>query len=227
MLPVVANPAPIKHSQATRVPGVVRVASSKLSPDLLHEEARIIVRARDGDRAAFAELVERYWQRLFRWLFHLTRDRHAAEDLCQETFLRAFAHLHRFQPGTNFTAWIYRIGHNAFANQCRAARKREPLPDDLYDRGQGPVEEAVGREAAEDVARALEQLPTDYRAALLLRIEEDLSFRQIAEVLNLTEETARWRVFKARQKLLGLLSPEPHPADGADDASPERERGKP
>jgi RNA polymerase sigma-70 factor, ECF subfamily len=194
---------------------------------MLHEEARIIVRARDGDRAAFAELVERYWQRLFRWLFQLTRDRHAAEDLCQETFLRAFAHLNRFQPGTNFTAWIYRIGHNAFANQCRATRKREPLPDDLYDRGVGPVEDAIGREAAEDVARALKQLPTDYRAALLLRVEEDLSFRQIAEVLGLTEETARWRVFKARQKLLGLLSPEGNDPDEAADDSPERERGKP
>ena len=206
MLPVVANPGPTDRARRAQVPWVVRVASSKLSPDKLQEEARIIVRARDGDRSAFAELVEHYWQRLFRWLFHLTRDRHAAEDLCQETFLRAFAHLNRFQPGTNFTAWIYRIGHNAFANQCRAARKREPLPEDLHDRGLGPVEDAVGREAAEDVARALQQLPTDYRAALLLRVEEDLSFRQIAEVLGLTEETARWRVFKARQKLLELLA---------------------
>jgi len=193
---------------------------------MLHEEARIIVRAWRGDRAAFADLVERYWQRLFRWLFHLTRDRHAAEDLAQETFLRAFAHLNRFQPGTNFAAWIFRIAHNAFANQCRAARKREPLPEELYDRGPGPVEEAVSREGVEDVARAVQQLPTDYRAALLLRVEEELSFRQIADVLGLTEETARWRVFKARQKLVGLLAPDPEavPPDGA---APERERGTP
>jgi RNA polymerase sigma-70 factor (ECF subfamily) len=217
---------------AARVPGVVRVASSKLSPDLLHEEARIIVRACGGDRTAFADLVERYWQRLFRWLFHLTRDRHAAEDLAQETFLRAFAHLNRFQPGTNFAAWVFRIAHNAFANQCRAARKREPLPEELYDRGLGPVEEAVSREGIEDVARAVQQLPTDYRAALLLRVEEDLSFRQIADILDLTEETARWRVFKARQKLLGLLSPDAD-NDAESDAGPpvvrstKIERGKP
>jgi len=185
----------------------VRVASSKLSPGPLHDEARLVIRAREGNRAAFAELVDRYWQRLFRWLFHLTRDRHNAEDLAQETFLRAFAHLNRFQPGTNFAAWIFRIAHNAFANQCRAARRREQLSDELATHDMGPVEEAIGREAAEDVARALEQLPTEYRAAVLLRVEEELSFRQIAEVLDLTEETARWRVFKARQKLLVLLNP--------------------
>jgi RNA polymerase sigma-70 factor (ECF subfamily) len=201
---------------------VVRVASSKLSPELLHEEARIIVRAHRGDGTAFAELVERYWQRVFRWLFHVTRDRHAAEDLAQETFLRAFAHLNRFQPGTNFKAWVFRIAYNAFANQYRATRKREPLPDKLYDRGVGPVEEAVGHEAVEDMARAVEKLPAEYRAALLLRVEEELSFRQVADVLGLTEETARWRVFKARQKLMELLHPEPH----ARPSHLEEERGR-
>ena len=67
------------------------------------------------------------------------------------------------------------------------------------------------------MARALSRLPTDFRAALLLRVEEGLSFRQIAEVLNLTEETARWRVFKARQKLLGLLA---HSCGWSDDLAP-------
>ena len=114
-------------SDAARVPGVVRVASSKLSPDMLHEEARIIVRAWRGDRTAFADLVERYWQRLFRWLFHLTHNRHTAEDLAQETFLKAFANLARFRSGSNFHAWLFRIGYNSFVNQWRGderARRR-------------------------------------------------------------------------------------------------------
>ncbi|HEY2916731.1 MAG TPA: RNA polymerase sigma factor, partial [Candidatus Limnocylindrales bacterium] len=116
-----------------------------------------------ADDANLGHAFERHRDWLVRRLAIVCGDAEEARDLCQETFLRAFANLGRFQPGTNFAAWIYRIGHNAFANQCRAARKREPLPDDLYDRGLGPVEEAVGREAAEDVARALQQLPTDYR----------------------------------------------------------------
>jgi RNA polymerase sigma-70 factor (ECF subfamily) len=188
----------------------VRVASSKPSPELLTEEEHRLVRAaQGGERPAFAALVERYWERLYRWLYHLTHDRHAAEDLTQETFLKAFAHLGRFRPGTNFRAWLFRIAHNTFANQCRAERRREALPDDLPDPERGPVEQALSREALRGLAAAVNRLPTEYRAALLLRVEEGLSFRQVADVLNLTEETARWRVFKARQLLLNLLTPRP------------------
>jgi RNA polymerase sigma-70 factor (ECF subfamily) len=162
--------------------------------------------AQAGDRAAFARLVEGYWPRLFRWLYHLARDRHLAEDLAQETFLKALAHLGRFRVGTNFRAWLFRIAHNAFVNVRRAAARRgATLPDDLPSREQGPAERACSREAVAGLAGAVERLPTDFKAALLLRVEEGLSFRQIAGVLDITEETARWRVFKARQKLLGQM----------------------
>jgi RNA polymerase sigma-70 factor (ECF subfamily) len=170
------------------------------------EETRLVRAAQQGDRSAFAALVEAYWGRLYRWLYQLTRDRHLAEDLAQEAFLKALAHLDRFQAGTNFRAWLFRIAHNSFANQHRGSgRHCTPLPDDLPASEQGPVEQVIGRETLEGLARAVERLPTDFRAALLLRVEEGLSFRQIAGVLGITEETARWRVFKARQKLLDQL----------------------
>jgi RNA polymerase sigma-70 factor (ECF subfamily) len=168
----------------------------------------MIVRAQAGDRPAFAGLVERYWDRLYRWLYHMARDRHAAEDLTQETFLKAFAGLDKFHPGTNFAAWLFRIAHNNFANHYRAGqRSGGPLPEDLPARDHGPPEAAQSREAVQSVARAVGRLPAEFRAALLLRVDEGLSFREIADTLGLTEETARWRVFKARQKLLGLLAP--------------------
>lgn len=173
------------------------------------DEPDLIQSAQAGDRAAQAALVERYWDRLYRWLFHLTHDAHSAEDLTQDTFLKVLANLKRFQPGTNFAAWLFRIGHNNYANQCRArGRQREVLPDDLADRAFGPEEEAVSREALRQLSQAIARVPIEFRAALLLRIEEGLSFRQIAEILDLTEETARWRVFKARQKLLQALAPQ-------------------
>src|SRR5205807_6927703 len=128
------------------------------------------------------------------------------EDLVQEAFLKAFAGLGKFRPGSNFVAWLFRIAHNCFANQYRKVRRREPLPEDLPGREPGPVAEALSREALEGLARAVADLPTEFRSALLLRVEEGLSFRQIADVLDLTEETARWRVFRARQKLLSLLA---------------------
>jgi RNA polymerase sigma-70 factor (ECF subfamily) len=171
------------------------------------DETRLVRAAQEGNRPAFAALVEAYWARLFRWLYHLTGDRHQAEDLAQETFLKAFKHLGRFRAGTNFRAWLFRIAHNSFANQHRATRKRCPLPDDLPSPQHGPVEQVVGQETLADLAGAVAKLPTDFRSALLLRVEEGLSFRQIAAVLDTTEETARWRVFKARQKLLEQLQP--------------------
>jgi RNA polymerase sigma-70 factor (ECF subfamily) len=150
--------------------------------------------------------VERYWERLYRWLYHLTHDRHTAEDLTQDAFLKVLAHLGRFQPGTNFRAWLFRIAHNSLANYLRArTRRRDPLPDDLADLAPGPMAALESRETLQELTRAVAGLPTEFRAALLLRVEEDLSFRQIADVLGLTEETARWRVFKARQKLLTSL----------------------
>jgi RNA polymerase sigma-70 factor (ECF subfamily) len=187
----------------------VRVASPPDTPRTPDpEEHRLIAAAQAGDRVAFAGLVDRYWDRLYRWLYRLAHDRHAAEDLAQETFLKAFAGLPRFRPGSNFGAWLFRIAHNNFANQRRAAaRRREALPDELPGRDAGPAAAALGREAVEGVARAVARLPAEFRAAFLLRVEEDLSFREIAAVLGLTEETARWRVFKARQKLMALLAP--------------------
>jgi RNA polymerase sigma-70 factor, ECF subfamily len=189
-------------------PRAVRVASIQDAADSRAEEDSLVRRAQAGDREAFASLVATYWDRLYRWLYQLSRDRHTAEDLAQDAFLKALSHLDRFQAGTNFGAWLFRIAHNAFANQCRSpSRRREPIPDDLPERNGGPVEEAQGREALQALARAMTRLPVDFRAALLLRVEEGLSFKQVAEVLGLTEETARWRVFKARQKLLEMLAP--------------------
>ena len=178
------------------------------SPDSL-SEAEWIRAAQTGERAAFARLIELYWDRLYRWLYHLTRDRHAAEDLTQETFLRALAAVKSFRPGSNFRAWIFRIGHNNFVNQKRAERRtKHPLPDDAPAAGIASEVVTEGREALEVVNRAVADLPPDFRAALLLHVQEGLSYREVAKVLNTTEETARWRVFKARQTLIKVLPPE-------------------
>jgi RNA polymerase sigma-70 factor (ECF subfamily) len=175
---------------------------------LLAEEHRLIRTAQQGDRCAFARLAEDYYDRLYRWLYHLSRDRHAAEDLTQETLLKAFTNLTKFRAGSNFRAWLFRIAHNNFINQRRAAsRQREALPENLPDDEDGPPEQTVQNEERTLLAAAVTKLPPDFRAAFLLRVEEGLSFRQIAGILELTEETARWRVFKARQKLLSALSP--------------------
>ena len=161
-----------------------------------------------ADQARFADLAMEHMPSLYSAALRMTRNPADAEDLVQETFLKAFAGLHRFQAGTNFAAWLFRIAHNNFANGRRAkVRQREPLPEDLAAKGGNPLEEAQSREALRELARAVGRVPAEFRAALLLRVEQGLSFREIADVLDLTEETARWRVFKARQKLLALIAP--------------------
>jgi RNA polymerase sigma-70 factor (ECF subfamily) len=179
-------------------------------PTLPNEEAEWIRAAQSGDRDGFNRLVERYWDRLYRWLYRMTRDRHTAEDLTQETFLKALGAVQSFRPGSNFRAWVFRIGHNNFVNQKRSERRtRHQLPEDAAAPDVGGVEITTeNREALEVVHQAVADLPADFRSALLLRVEEGLSFREVAKILGTTEETARWRVFKARQKLMKVLSPE-------------------
>jgi RNA polymerase sigma-70 factor (ECF subfamily) len=179
-------------------------------PFVLDEEQALLRDAQAGDRRAFTVLVDRYWDRLYRWLYHLTHDVHVAEDLAQESFLKAFARIETFRVGSNFKAWLFRIGHNNFVNlrRGRAAQAvRQPLPD-VAASSEGPEEEALSREAILHLTRAVGRLPAEFRAAFLLRAEEGLSFKQVAEILGITEQTARWRVFKARQKLLKVLAPE-------------------
>jgi len=168
--------------------------------------------------------VGAYWDRLFRWLYHLTRDRHRAEDLTQETFMKALAAVGSFRAGSNFRAWLFRIGHNNFVNLKRSERKSPqqpsedlPTPDDAA----GPLATATDREMLEKVAQAIRQLPTDFRMALMLKAEEGMDYREIAAVLGTTAETARWRVFKARQKLVKLLSPDLFPDADKDGPSDE------
>jgi hypothetical protein len=87
------------------------------------QESLWLTQAQAGDRQAFAKIVDAYWDRLFRWLYQMTRDKHKAEDLTQETFLKVLAAIGSFRIGTNFRAWLFRIGHNNFVNLKRSERR--------------------------------------------------------------------------------------------------------
>ncbi len=169
-------------------------------------EQQLIRQAQAGDRQAFAALVDAYWTRIHRWLYGLTGNNHGAEDLTQDVFLKAWAALPSFQ-GTGFRAWLYRIASNLLIDSKRGPRGTRPeqLPESLTAREPGPVAVVLGREGQTVVQEACERLPTKLRAAFLLRTQEELSFEEIARVLEITEETVRWRVFKARHMLLNEL----------------------
>jgi RNA polymerase sigma-70 factor (ECF subfamily) len=173
------------------------------------EEQSWIHLSQQGDREAFARLVERYWVRIYRWLLGMTRNAHAAEDLTQDAFLKAWGKLATFQAGTHFRAWLFRLAMNCFLDSRRGPRGNQPrsLPAAAAGREPEPVATLLSQETHTLVEAALERLPLPFRAPVLLRLQEELSFQEIGRVLGLTEETARWRVFKARQLLLKDLGP--------------------
>jgi len=175
-------------------------------------DTQLVLAAQTGDRAAFGALVERHGDALFRWLWHLTRRHELAEDLTQETLLRAFTRLSQFEAGTNFRGWLFRIGHNTHANWCRsrARRREEPLvpgnEGGLSERRTGsratdPTAHLEEDDTREHLLALLDGMPADYRQALLMRVEGELSFKEIGEIAGVSEETARWRVFKGRRWL--------------------------
>jgi len=172
-------------------------------PDALGPNLEGLVK---GDRDAFAQLVLFYNEALYRWLARLTGNSHAAEDLVQDTFVRAYQAITRLRPDTNLKAWLFRIAHNAYANWVRDRKGRNSiLPAEVFDTRAGPEELAQENEANRDLQQAIDKLPEEWKAALLLRMQEDMAFREIALALGTTEETARWRVYKARQKLMETL----------------------
>jgi RNA polymerase sigma-70 factor, ECF subfamily len=180
-----------------------------------NEETEWIEAAQKGDRGAFAKLVDKYWDRLFRWLVNLTRNRERAEDIAQETFLKALGAIGSFRAGSNFRAWLFRIGHNNFVNLKRSEKRTKySLPEDAAAKDSNNAENGVAnREALEAISAALAEMSNDFRMAILLHVQEGMAYKEVARILNTTEETARWRVYKARQNLMQVLPPELLPHD--------------
>src|SRR5260370_9193061 len=112
----------------------MRLAASE-SQGLELDEHVLVSRAQKGDRQAFAALVEQYWDGLYRWLYHVTHHREAAEDLAQEAFLKALAGLGSFRPGSNFRAWLFPIAYNSFLNPPPGEPRAPPFfPDAVPSR---------------------------------------------------------------------------------------------
>jgi RNA polymerase sigma-70 factor (ECF subfamily) len=171
------------------------------------DEQEWLRRAREGDAEAFAALAEWYWPRVYRWLYGLTRRCHIAEDLTQDVFLKAWAALPALRDERTFRPWLFRIARNCFLDSRRGPRSGpvQELPTGITTREPSPVEAALFREGENLLQRAYKRLPMKYLAALTLWTEEEFSYPEIAQALAVTEETARWRVCKARSLLVKQL----------------------
>jgi RNA polymerase sigma-70 factor (ECF subfamily) len=142
---------------------------------------------------------------LYATAYRMMRNAHDAEDLVQETCLRAFRAFDRYQPGTNIRAWLFTILHRARTDSFRR-RARQPQTVELVDQDPGvpPAQDALAR-GAEDIERALAGLPEVFRAAVLLRDVEDFSYEEIARILEVPIGTVMSRIHRGRALLRTAL----------------------
>ena len=172
-------------------------------------DADLVLQASHGNQSACGELVARHQRAVFNLAFRLLHDSAAAEDVSQDTFLKAFRRLDTFDPTRRFPPWLLRIAHNtAIDAMRRRPPDTEPVGDDTPAAAPartGPLAEAERAELRGALDRALDRLRPEYRAAIVLRYQEGLSHNDIAQVMGIPEGTAKTHVHRARRRLAEIL----------------------
>ena len=168
-------------------------------------DGQLVMRGQHGDRRAMEELILLYQDILFKLAFRMLGNTEDAADATQTTFLKAFENLKSFDPRFRFFSWIYRITINECLNYHRRDRVSEYVDESVSDQGAGPELAARDSELQDAVQSALMTLNDDHRAVITLRHFGELSYTEIASVLELPEKTVRSRLFEARGRLKGAM----------------------
>jgi RNA polymerase sigma-70 factor (ECF subfamily) len=163
----------------------------------------VLRKAQKGDERAFSLIVRAYQVPVFNYVLRLVGDRSLAEDLTQEVFLRVFQGLPRFSLRSKFTTWLFQVTKNRVLDELRASERRpralvaidDIAPLEVLD---APVERL---EEIDALWRSVEHLSTDLKMALLLRDVVGLSYTEIADSLEVTLATVKWRIYKAREEV--------------------------
>lgn len=168
------------------------------------EDRKLVERCLDRDPKAFEEILQKYKNRVFSLIYRMVQNPSDAEDLAQESFLKAFQNLSSYDPGRPFLSWLFKITHNTTLDFLRA-RKPEALS--LHDEDH-PIEIADPRfsqeqmlEAAfqkEKLEKLLSSLPPLYREVLILKHQEGLNYLEIGQILQIPAATVKIRIFRAR-----------------------------
>lgn len=175
-------------------------------------DAALVARARSGDSDAFRVLVERHSRALFRLAFRMTGNQQDAEDVVQESFLRAFKQLGKFDQRASFGTWLYRIAANCSLDLVRARKRRpgeseEEVVLQLPAHEPSPERMALSGEVRERVMEAMGELSANERTAFVLRHFEGMRIEEVSRVLDCQPGAAKHSVFRAVQKLRRSLEP--------------------
>jgi len=171
-------------------------------PTKIATEINLVAQAKKGDRRAFGELVHQHREGVLTVLYRLCGDITLAEDIAQETFIKAWQKLDRYQPISPFRNWLYRIATNTALDYFRRQKPLVSIDDlPLASKNKGPESIAEQQEQSAIVQQAVLDLPTASRAVLILREFEGLSYRDIAFTLNIPIGTVMSRLNYARNQL--------------------------
>jgi len=163
-------------------------------------DQRLVQSAIRGNRKAFRELFERYFQALYNYALTLTRNPAQAEDITQEAFIRAHTNLSKLGPPWNFHAWIFRTARNYFIDQIRRERETDPLEDErqVISTGPSPEKETFSREVSVRVHSTLDRLPDRQREILMLRELQGFSYSEIGRIMDLSDSNVKVSLHRAR-----------------------------
>jgi len=173
--------------------------------DSAHSDSLLVQRACAGGEAAFTELFHRYYDRVRAFAFRVVLDYQGADDVAQETFIRAARKLSSMREGQAFAAWVYRITANVARDHLRARQARMRKVEAAALHQHAPQDDSS--DDAERALRAMEALPAKQRAAVALVFFEDCSHQEAALRLGCAESTVSWRIFLAKRTLKKWLSP--------------------
>ncbi len=199
------------------------------SEALINDESADLALARAGDTQAFSNLLQRYEGKIFRLAQHITQNREDAEDVLQETFLKAYEHLDQFQGNSKFYTWIVRIAVNQALMKLRKRKSdRSVSLDEGIDTGEdivareiatwdpSPEEQYSREELSEILDSAVQSLAPPYRTVFVLRDIDDLSTEETAAALDLSIPAVKSRLLRARLQLRDKLTKSfKHKGDGA------------
>lgn len=187
-----------------RSPTFSPVACTSLDED----DRALVERYRRGDREAFAELVVRYQGPVYNAAFWVVRRAEDASDICQTAFLKAAERIDDYDPSFRFFSWLYRIALNEALNLVRSRGREEELDDSIElpaPGAEGPEQRLQAAQRSRRLQEALMKLSASDRVVVTLRHFSELSYAEIAEVLDIDEKTVKSRLFEARRRLRVLL----------------------
>jgi RNA polymerase sigma-70 factor, ECF subfamily len=195
--------------------GKVRPAAADSAAGAGLTDADVMVRVKAGDDAAYEYLVEKYRRAMVSFMYRMAHNSAAAEDLAQEVFLRVYRSRGSYEPSAKFTTWLYRIATNLAVNYARDTRHQRPeqmvsidesndatgLKVDVADDSPSAEEEILKRERLAAIRQKVQALPERQRMAVVMHKYQQMDYRQIGEVLKLSESATKSLLFRAYETL--------------------------